>query len=310
MKFVATFLSLATVVLALPAHKRQQCTNPAVRVEWRSLNQDQRNQFHQAVKCLQTKPSSVDGQTLFDRYSSLHVDMFSDIHYVAAFLPWHRYYTKARENSLRECGYTGPIPYWDWTIDANNMAKSEMFNPTTGFGGNGSPKDHCVQDGPYGVQSNFSIAYPDSRCLQRNFNMKRQWGMGGSQHSSQAVQTVMQQTDYSDFEEALEEGPHDAVHNEVAGDMAAAFSPDDALFFLHHCNVDRLWALWQGRNETRLQAYRGNTVQGQDDNDGSRYPLATLDDTISLASLQGMPNVTVRDVMDTTSETLCYVYDK
>ncbi|KAG8715998.1 hypothetical protein FRC08_009954 [Ceratobasidium sp. 394] len=315
MKFAATLLSFVAVALALPAQKKQQCANPSVRVEWRSLNQDQRNQFHQAVKCLQTKPSNEDGQTLFDRYSSLHVDMFDGIHYVAAFLPWHRYYTKARENSLRECGYTAPIPYWDWTIDADNMAKSEMFNPTTGFGGNGSPslnppKRYCVQDGPYGVKSNFSIAYPESRCLQRQFNMGNQWGMGGSQHSPQAIQSIMQITGYSDFEEALEEGPHDAVHNEVAGDMAAAFSPDDALFFLHHANVDRLWALWQGRNATRLQAYRGNTVQGQDDNDGSRYPLASLDDTISLASLQGMPDVKVRDVMDTASGTLCYVYDK
>lgn len=310
MKFAATLFSFAAVVLALPAQKRQQCANPAVRVEWRSLNQAQRNQFHQAVKCLQTKPSNVNGQTLFDRYSALHVDMFDDIHYVASFLPWHRYYTKARENSLRECGYTGPIPYWDWTIDADNMARSEMFSTTTGFGGNGSLKDHCVQDGPYGVKSNFSVAYPESRCLQRNFSMRKQWGMAGSQHSSQVVQSIMQKTDYFDFEDALQEGPHDAVHNEVAGDMAAAFSPDDALFFLHHCNVDRIWALWQGRNETRLQAYRGNTVQGQDDNDGSHYPLATLDDPISLAGLQGMPDVKVRDVMDTTSEALCYVYDK
>ncbi|KAG8738255.1 hypothetical protein FRC10_007088 [Ceratobasidium sp. 414] len=281
MKFAAALLSLATAVLALPAQKRQQCANPTVRVEWRSLNQDQRNQFHQAIKCLQTKPSNENGQTLFDRYSSLHVDMF--------------------DNKRR---------YWDWTIDAKNMAKSEMFSPTTGFGGNGSPTDHCVQDGPYGVRSNFSIAYPESRCLQRNFSMQKQWGLAGSQHSSQVVQGIMQKTDYVDFEESLEEGPHDAVHNEVAGDMAAAFSPDDPLFFLHHCNVDRIWALWQGRNETRLQAYRGNTVQGQDDNDGSQYPLATLDDPISLAGLQGMPDVKVRDVMDTTSETLCYVYDK
>ncbi|KAG8778292.1 hypothetical protein FRC12_025055 [Ceratobasidium sp. 428] len=310
MKLVASFLYLAAVVLALPAQKRQECASISERKEWRSLTQDQRNQFHQAVKCLQTKPSNKDGQSLFDRYSSLHVDMFGDIHYVAAFFPWHRYYMKARETSLQECGYQGPIPYWDWTIDANNMQKSEMFNPTTGFGGNGSGRDHCVKDGPYGTQSNFSIAYPEARCLQRNFNMNSRWGLGGSQHSSAAIDAIMQNTDFAKFEQSVEEGPHDAVHNEIAGDMAAAFSPDDTMFFLHHCNVDRLWALWQGRNTTRLQAYRGNTVQGQNDDDGSRYPLATLDDTISLAGLQGMPDLKVRDIMDTTSGALCYKYDQ
>ncbi|KAG9126512.1 hypothetical protein FRC07_003180 [Ceratobasidium sp. 392] len=304
MKLVAVLLSLATVAFAIPAQKRQGCAKVSERQEWRSLSQDQKNQFHQAVKCLQ---GDKKGPSLFDKYSSLHVDMFSDIHYVASFLPWHRYFLKAREKSLADCGYQGPFPYWDWTIDANNMAKSPMFDSVTGFGGNGAKRDHCVQDGPYGVRSNFSITYPETRCLQRNFNMDPRWG-AGSQHTSQAIQTIMQKNDFADFEQSLEEGPHDALHNEVAGDMAAAFSPDDPLFFLHHTNVDRLWTLWQGRNETRLQAYRGNTVQGQDDNDSSRYPLATLDDPISLHNLQDFPDVKVRDIMDTTSEALCYVY--
>lgn len=27
--------------------------------------------------------------------------------------------------------------------------------------------------------------------------------------------------------------------------MGTGSSPNDPAFFLHHCNVDRLWALWQ-----------------------------------------------------------------
>jgi hypothetical protein len=27
--------------------------------------------------------------------------------------------------------------------------------------------------------------------------------------------------------------------------MAGDFSPNDPLFWLHHANVDRLWAIWQ-----------------------------------------------------------------
>ncbi len=41
---------------------------------------------------------------------------------------------------------------------------------------------------------------------------------------------------------------HNAVHIWVGGDrgdMGDATSPNDPVFFLHHCNVDRLWALWQ-----------------------------------------------------------------
>jgi hypothetical protein len=43
---------------------------------------------------------------------------------------------------------------------------------------------------------------------------------------------------------------HGNVHNAIGGDMATAHSPTDPLFFLHHANVDRLWAQWeQGPND-------------------------------------------------------------
>lgn len=41
---------------------------------------------------------------------------------------------------------------------------------------------------------------------------------------------------------------HNRVHMWVAGSMAPGTSPDDPVFFLHHCNVDRIWALWQFRH--------------------------------------------------------------
>ena len=41
---------------------------------------------------------------------------------------------------------------------------------------------------------------------------------------------------------------HNRVHMWVAGSMAPGTSPNDPVFFLHHCNVDRLWALWQFRH--------------------------------------------------------------
>ena len=47
------------------------------------------------------------------------------------------------------------------------------------------------------------------------------------------------------FAWALEGAPHAAPHNWVGYTMSdGSNSPDDP-FFLHHCNVDRSWALWQ-----------------------------------------------------------------
>ena len=40
---------------------------------------------------------------------------------------------------------------------------------------------------------------------------------------------------------------HNIVHVFIGGDMGPGTSPNDPIFFLHHCNVDRLWAKWQER---------------------------------------------------------------
>jgi hypothetical protein len=43
-------------------------------------------------------------------------------------------------------------------------------------------------------------------------------------------------------------GLHNQVHRWVNGDMAPAHSPNDPVFFLHHCNVDRIWEGWMRRH--------------------------------------------------------------
>ncbi|CAE6472799.1 unnamed protein product [Rhizoctonia solani] len=312
MRLFAVILPFAAAVIAVS----NTCNSIETRVEWGKLTQDQRNSYHNAVKCLQTKPSGVvSGQSLFDRFAKNHVDMFGGIHYVAAFLPWHRYFSLSRSRALKDCGYVGPTPYWDWTKNVDKMPQSEIFDSVKGFGGNGKGKQMCVQRGPYSTQSNFTLNWPEKRCLQRNFNMETASGSWwrpptgpNTRHSQSNIDSINRNTKFTDFWSALEEGPHDSVHNEINNDMAASFSPADPLFFLHHNNVDRLWALWQGRDPQRLQEYGGNTVQSQSRTDGSRYPLATLDDTIDVG-IPGSPPVKVRDLMDTQGPTLCYKYD-
>lgn len=40
---------------------------------------------------------------------------------------------------------------------------------------------------------------------------------------------------------------HNYVHGWVGGDMGSMTSPNDPVFFLHHCYVDKIWADWQER---------------------------------------------------------------
>lgn len=44
----------------------------------------------------------------------------------------------------------------------------------------------------------------------------------------------------------LEAVPHNYVHIGIAGMMFNNLSPVDPLFYLHHCNVDRIWEVWNG----------------------------------------------------------------
>ncbi len=45
---------------------------------------------------------------------------------------------------------------------------------------------------------------------------------------------------------------HGLGHLYIGGDMASGgMPPNDPMFFLHHTNVDRLWAMWQDRNREK-----------------------------------------------------------
>jgi tyrosinase len=47
------------------------------------------------------------------------------------------------------------------------------------------------------------------------------------------------------FRNRLEGVIHNPGHMWVGGSMMAMSSPNDPVFWLHHCNIDRLWAEWQ-----------------------------------------------------------------
>jgi tyrosinase len=46
----------------------------------------------------------------------------------------------------------------------------------------------------------------------------------------------------------LEATPHNNIHNNIGGYMPTSASPRDPIFFMHHGNIDRIWALWNLRN--------------------------------------------------------------
>ncbi|KAF3063763.1 Tyrosinase [Daldinia childiae] len=294
------------------------CENPTIRKEWRSLSSDERDSYISAVHCLAKQPSKLGlDTTQYDDFPFVHNALNDDIHFVASFLPWHRYFVHVYEQALKECGYTGAVAYWDWTLDSDDTSKSSIWDPVTGVGGNGDPNNtitidgstsKCVSDGPF---KDLRPAYITDtlvpHCLRRNFNngTEQIGNMFSEAYTPEAIAKINAFSDYDNFHNELEGGPHGAIHSSVAGDMMPATSPNDPLFFLHHTQIDRLWYLWQqGDPEIRTNAYGG--IKTQSNPGEPTPPQATLDDIMPMLNIA--KDIPVRDIMSTQSELLCYTY--
>ena len=64
---------------------------------------------------------------------------------------------------------------------------------------------------------------------------------------------------FTTFQRKLELGAHVDVHVAVGGTMNSGSSPADPLFWLHHANIDRLWAQWQS-DYPQAKTPHGSTV--------------------------------------------------
>jgi hypothetical protein len=67
------------------------------------------------------------------------------------------------EKALREeCGYDGAQPYWDWLIDTEsglNMTQWPIFDPDTGFGGDGPFIATTDDENPLGIEGREGGSY-------------------------------------------------------------------------------------------------------------------------------------------------------
>ncbi|EUC60736.1 tyrosinase tyrosinase: common central domain protein [Rhizoctonia solani AG-3 Rhs1AP] len=317
MKFALVLLPFA-IAVAAASIKTELCRDPELRVEWRTMTEVQRDSYHKAVKCMQTKrvPSS-GGMSQYDYFAWMYMAKYKEVHQTAAFLPWQRYFSFAYDQLTKECGYSGHTPYWDWTKDAMNMTRSPIFDPVVGFGGNGKGQGNCVQDGPYGIQSGFKLRWPWEQCLQRKFagmvsspkGFLRPATGPEARHSVKQVNALHRKKDFMNFAPGLEYLHHSVV-SEIGLIMASSVPSLDPLFLVHINNIDRLWNLWQRKDDRTLGGYQ-NIVPIHPKGFPALTPPASLDDLIKIGPkdffwLKGFPELKVRDLLATNSRRLCY----
>jgi tyrosinase len=189
-----------------------------VRVEWQQFKTTpQYSSFLNAVRTMKAN-TNAGSPSSWAYWTNIHVN--SCPHHIAYFLGWHRGYLYHFEQQLRTVsGDTAlTLPYWDYYKNPNLPA--EFTDPARG-----NPL-YMPRSGT-NVYNALSLAPFDSSV--RNFQR-------GTSNA---------------FEAAIESGPHDPVHNLIGSTMATMQSPDDPIFYLHHCNIDRLlhaWALPDGKN--------------------------------------------------------------
>lgn len=166
------------------------------------------------------------------------------------FLPWHREYVVMYEKAVRALTSHPQfaMPYWDWTADRNFPAA--FSDPTY----NGKPNPLYVST--------------------RTLNNKAHWPLPDSIVGPKVIESIYKETDFQLFgtsknpaqkdldmkwvvagggvQGTLERTPHNTVHNYTGGYMPSAGSPRDPVFFMHHGNIDRIWAYWNAMGNSNL----------------------------------------------------------
>ncbi|HWG09252.1 MAG TPA: tyrosinase family protein [Solirubrobacteraceae bacterium] len=206
-------------------------------------------------------------------------------HYSWYFVAWHRMFVFCFEEIVRaaivQAG--GPadwaLPYWNYELGGEHASIPEAFREPNA---NGAPNPLYVQQRAPGINegaqlqpaattSQFALARP-------NFVGTTEFGGGEAPPTPQFWREPGE----------LEETPHNAVHGQLGGRGGWMNDPDraaqDPIFWLHHAQIDRLWARWnsQGRINPVDPAWSGQAF-GFFDVDGqlSSKSCADVLDTVA-----------------------------
>jgi tyrosinase len=58
--------------------------------------------------------------------------------------------------------------------------------------------------------------------------------------------------------------------------MGPGTSPNDPVFYLNHCNVDRIWEAWMARTAGRIYAPDGSTADSNSPGNNLNDPMVAL----------------------------------
>ena len=181
-----------------------------VRRDHRTLTSDQQSRLLNSF-------TAINALNALGPLVDIHANAVHQMHGNPRFLPWHRIYLARLEELLQMVDPTVCIPYWKSSEEQAFPSWLLGFTPTVNLLG-----------GPHTVTRNIGAfaTLPDTG----------------------AVAGVMGNGSFNAFAPAVE-GVHDSGHVWVGGSMISIpTAPADLVFWMHHAEIDRLWAEWQAAN--------------------------------------------------------------
>jgi tyrosinase len=152
------------------------------------------------------------------------------------FFAWHRGFVLYFELMLKQLSGNSSlmVPYWDWYA---NPTIPQIFAEETV---NGKPNPLYWSNRENSTVSGLGYAAYDFTTFESS------------------------DSHVSTFESVAEQDPHGLVHDLIGGDMGTVpTAAADPLFWVHHCNVDRLWSAWLAAGGGRMMPPSGDPYYTQ-----------------------------------------------
>lgn len=284
-----------------------------------TLSATDKEKLMNAIITLKKTVKPGHATNVYDEFVAIHYGVISrsgaasgdGAHGGPAFFAWHREFILRFEKALQEVDPDVTLPYWKWesgvpsdTVDVFTVD----FLGTIGLQTSGYLSETPTAQNPDGWRV-------DSQLDQGNHGttLRRNNSINPSTLPASAANNSLNENNFHGFRSALE-SPHGTVHIRVGGHMTQMTSPNDPIFFLHHANVDRLWAKWQ-LTHPEADNYNpnntGNVGHRLDDRmwpwDGGDSSTNTSNAAPMLPLIDASDIRRPRDVLDI--ESLDYVYD-
>jgi tyrosinase len=210
-QFVKGSLS-ALALSTLPGQVALAQTTIRNRLEWNDFKTTpDYAAFINAISAMRANTNSADRRS-WAYWSNIHVNACP--HGIAYFLAWHRGYLHYFQETVRAISgnSTLMVPYWDYYKSA--VMPQEFTDSSSG--------NPLYVPGRVNTNVYSALSLTPFSTKYKNF----------------------QRGTVDSFEVAIEYQPHGKFHNVIGGYMAQKTSPMDPIFWLHHGQIDRLWAAW------------------------------------------------------------------